>query len=412
MGRWLYGERVRSEWALEVVGLAFASTRTGQDGLGEWRRDEDGDGDGDAWWWSFGFTVNGEFVEGEERKQKTDVLSLVTFLSKISQRPSPPCPPASSSSSSNPNPAKTTRIKMPRTMSLCPPTTPPFASPNGQLHPCTPPTPTLPSSPSSHTPSFAPKAFLSEHGYPFPPTPALPTLRHRLWPSLLMPLKLILIAASTTWVRRSVDLDLVVGNLERRGGDEVTQKSHSSPPPPPHPHYPPRSPTLGPILPSTKLLHPGWSQLLPKYDQLSLIRDASAFSDSFVNAQSNLTLLNQVLCGDWKTCNLPGPSGQGGEGVQSDSLLTYALHILPSPLQHQHIVLRFLHRSGGFRRIRHIPLFVTSRRPIPQTLQSRAVERVREFCWGGWIPLPSPPPPHPTPFPVLKIPPQSPPTPT
>ncbi|KAF5335436.1 hypothetical protein D9758_017824 [Tetrapyrgos nigripes] len=123
-------------------------------------------------------------------------------------------------------------------MLLSPPT---FPIPNGQR---TPP-PTLPSSPSFHTPSFGSKAFLPEDG---PPIPAPATSRRCLWPSLLIPLVLFLIAPYARRIRDPAVMDLVVGS-----------------------------------------------------------------QDSFVNAQTNVTLLNEVLC---RTCNPPDAADTCTNGLR------------------------------------------------------------------------------------------------
>ncbi|KAF5343169.1 hypothetical protein D9758_017042 [Tetrapyrgos nigripes] len=103
-------------------------------------------------------------------------------------------------------------------MLLSPPT---FPIPNGQR---TPP-PTLPSSPSFHTPSFGSKAFLPEDG---PPIPAPATSRRCLWPSLLIPLVLFLIAPYTRWIRDPAVMDLVVGSQGSEDGSLGIRKRHPS----------------------------------------------------------------------------------------------------------------------------------------------------------------------------------------
>ncbi|KAF5343163.1 hypothetical protein D9758_017054 [Tetrapyrgos nigripes] len=238
---------------------------------------------------------------------------------------------AKSSAASKPNPPKT---KTP--MLLSPPNTAPFPAPNGQR---TPP-PTLPSSPSFHTPSFASKAFLPEDGYPFPPIPAPPTPRRRLWPPLLIPLVLFLIAGCTRWMRHPAVIDLVVGSED--GSLLGIHKRHPSasisfPTPSSTSASTSTSPSAStspsnqpvPTIPSSASPPPLPTPFPQPWDQSSLSLNFStqgcynfflnmtnadsfrscrsfgmlqSFSDSFVDAQTNVTLLNEVL---WGTCNPP-----------------------------------------------------------------------------------------------------------
>ncbi|KAF5365428.1 hypothetical protein D9758_010850 [Tetrapyrgos nigripes] len=234
--------------------------------------------------------------------------------------------------------------------------------------------PTLPSSPSFHTPSFGSKASLpasaltvKEDGYPFPvsfdASSTDATKRRRLWPSLLIPLVLILIAASTRWVRHPALLDLVVGDrrleessllgLHKRhpspgSGEESlsvsfpTPSSSSSTSSASNPSSSSSSNQLVPTIPSSTSPPVLPTPFPQAWDQSSVPLNFStqgcysfflnmtnsdsfrscrsfgmlqAFSDSFVDAQTNLTLLNEVL---WGTCNPPGPDGSNDEGAKDE----------------------------------------------------------------------------------------------
>ncbi|KAK7453241.1 hypothetical protein VKT23_011917 [Stygiomarasmius scandens] len=225
----------------------------------------------------------------------------------------------------------------------------PPTSPSEPAHRLTPP-PTLPSSPSFHTPTFS--SALSKTQPPPPPTsPAKRRLASRLkWSSLLIPILLIVITASTRWISHPAVLDFV--GVRHHHADESLLHIHRRHPTPQDNSISisigsstpdlgsstavpttttaaasqgvPTIPVTPPVLP-TPFPQPwdesgiglnfstqGCLDFFQNMTNTAPFRSCRPFSmlslwsSSFTAAQSNISLLNDIL---WGTCN---PSLEGG----------------------------------------------------------------------------------------------------